>query len=94
MLRDLRQRAKATSAVVDPIGDDGDLVHLTVVLAAEDLSELAEWMREIRPVLIDPDPAVPLRFVVAVQNEIRKAGLPPASLVLPALPGDDVLKAE
>jgi biopolymer transport protein ExbD len=59
-----------------------------------DLAELAGWMRLRPPKSIEPDPTVPVKFVVAVENEIRKAGHPPAALVLPSPPDADVRKAE
>jgi biopolymer transport protein ExbD len=60
----------------------------------EDLRELALWIRSTPPGRIEPDPKVPVKYVVAVENEIRKAGHPPAAVVLPASLPKAVRKAK
>lgn len=61
--------------------------------ATDDLAQLATWLRATAPASIEADPQVPLKCVVAVQNEIRKAGHPAAALVLPPPPGEEVRNA-
>jgi hypothetical protein len=46
-----------------------------------ELHRLGSWMREAPPAWIEAERAVPVKFIVAVQNELRKAGHPPAALV-------------
>lgn len=59
----------------------------------DDLRELAGWMRDAPPQWIDADPAIQVKFVVAVQNQIKKAGHPPAALVLPDPPPEAIRNA-
>lgn len=59
----------------------------------DDLRELARWMHDAPPQRIDADPCIQVKFVVAVQNQIRKAGHPPAALVLPDPPPEAVRNA-
>lgn len=58
--------------------------------ATSDLRELSRWMRDRPPRWIDADPTVPLKYVVAVQNEIKKAGYLPGALVVPDPPTEEI----
>ncbi|HEX5135982.1 MAG TPA: hypothetical protein VFY93_03340 [Planctomycetota bacterium] len=59
----------------------------------DDLRELAGWIRSSPPARIEADPEVPVKYVVAAENEIRKAGHPPAALVLPPPPHRNLREA-
>ncbi len=61
--------------------------------ATDDLKELAGWIRAVPPRSIEAGARVPLKYVVAVENEVRKAGHPPAALVLPAPPPKNLWQA-
>jgi biopolymer transport protein ExbD len=53
-----------------------------------DLSELAQWMRESPPALLEPGPDVPFKFVVAVLNALLREKLPLPALVNPRAPSE------
>jgi hypothetical protein len=59
----------------------------------DDLKELSRWIVKTPPARIEAEPEVPVKYVVAAQNVIRKAGHPPAALVLPPLPPASIRKA-
>jgi len=46
-----------------------------------DLAELASWMRADPPAALEADPTVPVKYVVAVLNQLAKAGLPAPALL-------------
>ena len=72
-------------------GPEGRLVtvptHVRYELAGRtttDLAEVARWLPETPVARIEPAATVPLRFVVAVLSELKKAGRPVPTLVTPS----------